>query len=89
MFHELYHISPEFNGDIRRMGKFKSAHGHSKKSFEANYIKYASNYFNKITGTPFYSFLQMSFEDLRKQFKVIQYRRMKNIKPQLLSSNEK
>jgi predicted metallopeptidase len=87
MFHELYHISPEFNGDIRRMGKFKAAHGHSKKSFEANYIKYASNYFSKINGTPFYSFLQMSSEDLKKQFKVIKYRRIKNIKAQLISSD--
>ena len=87
IFHELYHISPEFNGDIRRMSKFKSAHGHSKKAFEDHYIEYAENYFNKIDGTPFYSFLQMSSEDIKKQFKVIKYRRMKSIKPQLLSSN--
>jgi len=87
MFHELYHISPEFNGDIRRMGNIKSAHGHSKKSFEEKYIKYASKYFNKINETPFYSFLQMNFEDIEKQFRIIKYRRMKIIKPQLLSSS--
>ena len=45
MFHELYHINPEFNGDIRRMGKFKSAHGHSRKSFEEKYIEYADKFF--------------------------------------------
>ncbi|MCL1865765.1 MAG: hypothetical protein FWF73_08155 [Spirochaetes bacterium] len=87
MFHELYHISPEFNGDIRRMSNFKSAHGHSKKSFEEKYIKFASNYFNNINGTPFNGFLQMNFEDIKKQFKVIKYRRIKKIKPQILSSN--
>jgi predicted metallopeptidase len=86
MFHELYHISPEFNGDIRRMSNIKSAHGHSKKSFEEKYIEYASKYFNKIDGMPFSSFLQMSYEDIKKQFKVIKYRRMKSIKPQLLTS---
>ena len=85
MFHELYHISPKFNGDIRRMGNIKSAHGHSKKSFEEKYIKYASKYFSKINETPFYSFLQMSFEYIETQFKVIKYRRMKSIKPQLLN----
>jgi len=84
MFHELYHISPEFNGDIRRMSNIKSAHGHSKKSFEEKYIQYASIYFNKINDTPFYTFLQMNFKEIEKQFKVIKYRRMKSIKPKLL-----
>ena len=86
LFHELYHISPEFNGDIRRMSNFKSAHGHSKKSFEDKYIIYASDYFNKINETPFYNFLQMNLEDIKRQFKVIKYRRMKMIKPQLVSA---
>ena len=86
IFHELYHISPEFNGDIRRMSNVKSAHGHSKKSFEERYIKYADRYFSKLNETPFYNFLQMNLEDIKKQFKVIQYRRMKLVKPQLISS---
>ena len=86
LFHELYHISPEFNGDIRRMSNFKYAHGHSKEFFEAQYIEYASEYFNKINETSFYNFLQMNLEDIKKQFKVIKYSRMKTIKPQLVSS---
>jgi hypothetical protein len=69
------------------MGASKSAHGHSKKSFEEKYIQYASDYFDKINETPFLSFLKMNSEDLKKQFKAIKYRRMKRIKPQLLSSN--
>ena len=86
MFHELYHISPEFNGDIRRMSNIKSAHGHSKKSFEEKYIQYASTYFSKIHTTPFNGFLQMNFEEIEKQFKVIKYRRMKSIKAELVSN---
>jgi len=68
------------------MSNVKSAHGHSKKSFEEQYIQYASKYFNKINETPFNSFLQMNLEDIKKQFKVVKYRRMKMMKPQLISA---
>jgi predicted metallopeptidase len=84
LFHELYHINPKFDGDARQMGNIKHVHGHSKKSFEEKYIKYASEYYYKIKGTPFYSFLDMNFEDIKSQFKVIKYRRMKVVKPKLL-----
>lgn len=87
MFHELFHINPEFNGDIRRMGKFKAAHGHSRKSFEEKYIEYADTFFEKIENTPYYNFLKMNSEDIQKEFKKIKYRRMKSIKPVLLTSN--
>lgn len=87
MFHELFHINPEFNGDIRRMGKFKAAHGHSRKSFEEKYIEYADIFFEKIEDTPYYNFLKMNSEDIQKEFKKIKYRRMKSIKPVLLTSN--
>ena len=33
IFHELYHISPEFNGDIRRFPGRNYAHGSSKKAY--------------------------------------------------------
>ncbi|MCU0821840.1 MAG: hypothetical protein MUC95_05120, partial [Spirochaetes bacterium] len=35
IFHELYHISGDFNGDIRRMGQIKKAHGFSSKRFNS------------------------------------------------------
>jgi predicted metallopeptidase len=87
MFHELYHINPEFNGDIRRMGEFKSAHGHSRKAFEEKYIEYADMFFNKIKDTPYYNFLQMNTDEIQAQFKKVKYRRMKSIKPVLLAAN--
>ena len=74
MFHELYHINPAFNGDIRRMGKFKTAHGHSKKSFEEKYIEYADTFFKTIQNTSYIQFLQMTSEDIRNSFKIVKYR---------------
>lgn len=87
MFHELYHINPDFNGDIRRMGEFKSAHGHSRKSFEEKYIEYSDNFYKTVQNASYYNFLLMSSEEIRTQYKVIKYRRMKNIKPVLLTTN--
>jgi len=87
IFHELYHINPGFNGDIRRMGKFKAAHGHSRKSFEEKYIEYADAYFKTIQNTPYFSFLQMNSDDIRNRYKTIKYRRIKNVKPVLLTKN--
>lgn len=87
MFHELYHISPEFNGDIRRMGKFKSAHGHSRKAFEEKYIEYADTFFEKVKDAPYYNFLQMDSVSIQEHFKKIKYRRMKTLKPVLLTAN--
>jgi predicted metallopeptidase len=87
MFHELYHINPGFNGDIRRMGEFKSAHGHSRKAFEEKYIEYADVFFDKIKDMPYYNFLQMNSDEIQAQFKKVKYRRMKSIKPVLLAAN--
>lgn len=87
MFHELYHINPEFNGDIRRMGKFKKAHGHSRKSFDEKYREYAEVFYEKIEDTPFMNFLNMDTHALKKEFKRICYRRMKVPKPVRIDKN--
>lgn len=87
MFHELYHINPGFNGDIRRMGKFKKAHGHSRKSFDENYKKYAETFYEQIVGTSFLKFLEMDTAALKKEFRRISYRRMKVPKPVRIDKN--
>jgi hypothetical protein len=81
IFHELYHISPEFNGDIRRLGKVKAAHGHSKKHFDTHYEDELDEFFSYIKGTPFMNFLQLDEKGLRKNFKKIKSARMKVPKP--------
>ena len=87
MFHELYHISPDFNGDIRRMGKVKKAHGHSRKSFDEKYKEYAEAFYLKIKDTSFHRFLEMNTKELTNEFPKISYRRMKVPKPVRLSKN--
>lgn len=84
IFHELYHINPSFNGDIRRMGDFKKAHGYSKKKFEEKYIEYADVFYNKVINLPYYKFLSMNSYEIHGQFKTVKYQRMKSIKPVLI-----
>ena len=87
MFHELYHINPEFNGDIRRMGKFKKAHGHSRKSFDEKYKEYAGSFYNYIKSTRFIEFLEMDSKSLKKEFPALSYRKMKVPKPVRINKN--
>lgn len=44
VFHELYHISPECNGDIRRFPGKNYAHGSSRQRFNALMAKFADGY---------------------------------------------
>ena len=34
LFHELYHISPAFDGDLRRHGGRYQVHTHSQKNYD-------------------------------------------------------
>ncbi|MBN2400934.1 MAG: hypothetical protein JXN64_00900 [Spirochaetes bacterium] len=80
IFHELYHISPEFNGDIRRMGNVKKAHGSSKKRFDSNFEKEVKLFYEYISGTAYIDFLNMDSKSLQNNYRVYA-RRMKIPKP--------
>jgi len=71
IFHELYHISPEFNGDIRRMGKKKAAHGHSRKKFDSFFEEEAKRFNEHIANTDTLEFLSFSMGDFYKNFKKV------------------
>jgi hypothetical protein len=43
-FHELYHVSPDFNGDLRRLPGRKYAHGQSRDAFNARVRAMAERY---------------------------------------------
>lgn len=84
IFHELYHISPEFNGDIRRMTRHKAAHGHSKEKFDEHFEEDASQYLKTIKGTKTEDFLKMKTNDFYKHFSKVLGNRMKMPKPELI-----
>jgi len=81
MFHELYHISPLFNGDIRRMGKVKKAHGHSKRHYDSLYKEELKSFLDHIRTSSHIDFLQMDSKSLFNRYRQVTGIRMKKPRP--------
>ena len=87
IFHELYHINEEFNGDIRRMGNQKALHGSSKDRFNSMFDRDLMIFHDYIKGTEYMDFLKMDSERLKRDFKRVYGRRLKIPKPVILRDN--
>ncbi len=80
LFHELHHISPAFNGDIRRHGKGKYIHGHSGEKFNESFQEEANSFYQHIAGTNFFDFLDMNATEISSLFKKINMTKFKRPK---------
>ncbi|MCH2113470.1 MAG: hypothetical protein MK171_00970 [Pirellulales bacterium] len=64
VLHELWHISPEFNGDLRRHEGRCYAHGRSQREYDARMDRLAQKWLALGPPEPLYDFLLKSFEEL-------------------------
>jgi hypothetical protein len=64
VIHELYHISPNFDGDIRRMGGRYIAHSGSQKNYDAYVTELTKKYLQARMHHPCQEFLRLNFTDL-------------------------
>jgi hypothetical protein len=64
LFHELYHISPAFEGDLRRHDGRYALHSHSKRIYDAHMAGMAREYLASRPDPALYSFLRVSFAQL-------------------------
>jgi hypothetical protein len=64
LFHELYHISPDFEGDLRRMGDRCSIHSRSKRAYDAHMAVLARSYLANGADKDLHGFLRMDFAQL-------------------------
>jgi hypothetical protein len=64
IFHELYHISPRFDGDIRRMDGRYHVHSHSQKEYDRLMEAFVDRYLALAPPRPLYDFLQHNFRRL-------------------------
>ncbi len=64
LFHELYHISPGFEGDLRRLGGRCDIHSGSKQAYDAQMGMLARAYLASGAEESLYSFLRMDFAQL-------------------------
>ncbi len=66
VFHELYHISPQFNGDIRRLDGRYHVHSHSQKEYDEQMALLAKRYLSLKPPVDLYGFLRKTFRGLKR-----------------------
>lgn len=66
IFHELYHISPHFNGDIRRLEGRYHVHSHSQKEYDEQMAVLAKRYLAMKPPVELYAFLRRTFRGLKR-----------------------
>jgi hypothetical protein len=64
LFHELYHISPEFEGDLRRHEGRYNLHSHSKKAYDDHMSHLARSYLSNGADHALHGFLRLNFTQL-------------------------
>ncbi len=67
VFHELWHISPECNGDIRRHPGRCYAHTQSEKEYDAQMLVFFEDWLRRSPPKPLYAWLRQTFLDLESQ----------------------
>ncbi len=71
VFHELYHISPRFDGDIRRFPGRNFAHGSSRKRYNALMDALVEAYLSTSGCSEVTDFLDSDLESLRSRYRTI------------------
>jgi hypothetical protein len=67
LFHELYHIGPKFDGDLRRHEGRYHIHSHSKCDYDRHAAELARSYLAEKPDPRLSSFLRLNFEQLHKR----------------------
>ncbi len=67
VLHELYHISPQFDGDIRRMDGRYHVHSHSQREYDRLMETFVDRYLGMRPPEDLYGFLRSDFQTLDRQ----------------------
>jgi hypothetical protein len=67
LFHELYHISPAFDGDLRRHEGRCTVHSHSKRLYDAQMAQFARTYLANGADPALSAFLRLNFAQLQQR----------------------
>jgi hypothetical protein len=84
VFHELYHISPQFNGDIRRFPGKNFAHGYSRKRYNERINVMASAYLAEYSSDERLAFLHLNYDELTREHGGIIGTRIRPPRPKLV-----
>jgi predicted metallopeptidase len=72
LFHELYHISPEFDGDLRRHSGRCQVHSRSKRSYDRHMAHLARAYLADGADPNLHAFLRLNFAQLAHRHGVVE-----------------
>lgn len=67
IFHEMFHIGPRFDGDLRRHGGRYDLHSHSKKEYDRLMAQLARAYLATRPNPEHYDFLRLNFAQLQNR----------------------
>jgi predicted metallopeptidase len=67
-FHELFHISPAFDGDLRRHRGRYSLHTHSQRQYDEHMAQLARAYMDQKPDPSVIDFLRLDFSQLQHRF---------------------
>jgi hypothetical protein len=67
LFHELYHISPAFDGDLRRHDGRCEFHSDSKRRYDEHMARLARAYLAARPDPALHAFLRMNFAQLQRK----------------------
>lgn len=67
ILHELYHISPRFDGDIRRFSGRCHVHTHSQEEYDGQMEVFAREYLAMKPPEHLFQFLRHDFQELKKR----------------------
>ena len=68
VFHELYHVSPLFDGDIRRFDGACYVHSGSQAEYDRRMSVYAGEFLADLPGERFPGFLKCDFAELKRRY---------------------
>ena len=64
VLHELWHVGPKFDGDVRRLGSRCYAHGPSQKRYDAHVEELLDRWLSLAPPAALYDFLRLSFREM-------------------------
>jgi hypothetical protein len=67
LFHELYHVGPAFDGDLRRHNGRYSLHSHSQQCYDARMGELARAYLADGANPELHAFLRLNFAQLQRR----------------------
>jgi hypothetical protein len=68
VFHELYHVGPRFDGDLRRHDGRYQYHTHSKKGYDEQMGRLVRDYLSGHPDPAVFAFLHLTHAQLRAEY---------------------